>query len=212
LIGWSPGQNDELLPADELARRFKLENVAHSAGVFDENKLAWANRHYLKLCPPDRLATLAEPHLRDANYVIGPVSSDARAWLEFVVPPLATSVDTLKQLPDRMSGIFGTGAVSLEEEFDPRLFHALREELNAAPRLVDKDAFRALAARVKDKTGIKGKALFHPIRLFLTGEAAGPELDVLIPAIERAATLPSGSGLKPVIGCRERIEALASYF
>ncbi len=65
LIGWSPGQNEELLPADELARRFRLENVAHSAGVFDEDKLAWANRHYLKACDPDRLAALAEPYLRD---------------------------------------------------------------------------------------------------------------------------------------------------
>lgn len=61
LIGWSPGHNEELLPADELARRFRLENVAHSAGIFDEDKLAWANRHYLKLCAPDRLAHLAEP-------------------------------------------------------------------------------------------------------------------------------------------------------
>ena len=63
LIGWSPGQNEELLPAEELARRFRLENVAHSAGVFDEDKLAWANRHYLKICAPDRLASLAEPLL-----------------------------------------------------------------------------------------------------------------------------------------------------
>ena len=82
LIGWSPGQNEELLPADELARRFRLENVAHSAGVFDEDKLAWANRHYLKVCAPDRLATLAEPYLRDRGQIAGDVSADARAWLE----------------------------------------------------------------------------------------------------------------------------------
>ena len=48
LIGWSPGGDEELLPVDELARRFSLEDVGHSAGVFDEEKLAWVNRHYLK--------------------------------------------------------------------------------------------------------------------------------------------------------------------
>ena len=48
LIGWSPGQDQELLPADELARRFKLEAVGKSAGVFDLEKLAWVNRHYVK--------------------------------------------------------------------------------------------------------------------------------------------------------------------
>src|ERR671913_1809691 len=75
LIGWSPGQNEELLPADELARRFRLENVAHSAGVFDEDKLAWVNRHYLKLCTPDRLAALAEPHLRARGQIVDAISA-----------------------------------------------------------------------------------------------------------------------------------------
>ena len=50
LIGWSPGRTaSELLPLDELARRFSLDGVGHSAGVFDEEKLAWVNRHYLKM-------------------------------------------------------------------------------------------------------------------------------------------------------------------
>ena len=51
---------------------------------------------------------------------------------------------------------------------------ALAEELAAAPRLADKDAFRALAGRVKDRTGRKGKALFHPIRLVVTGAQRDP--------------------------------------
>ena len=53
LIGWSPGGAEELLPASELARRFALEDVGHSAGVFDEEKLAWVNRHYLKTADLD---------------------------------------------------------------------------------------------------------------------------------------------------------------
>ena len=59
LIGWSPGEDDELLPVDELARRFSLERVGHSAGVFDEEKLAWANRHYLKMADSLRIAELS---------------------------------------------------------------------------------------------------------------------------------------------------------
>ena len=51
---------------------------------------------------------------------------------------------------------------------------ALAEELAAAPRLTDKDAFRALANRVKDHTGLKGKNLFHPIRVILTGRTRAP--------------------------------------
>ena len=62
LIGWSPGDGEELLPIDELARRFAIEDVGHSAGVFDQEKLAWMNRHYMKVAaprgwPPSRCAT-----------------------------------------------------------------------------------------------------------------------------------------------------------
>jgi hypothetical protein len=63
----------------------------------------------------------------------------------------------------------------------------LAEELAASEPLLTKDAFRALAGRIRDKTGQKGKALFHPIRLVLTGEAEGMELDLSVPAIEQGS-------------------------
>ena len=206
LIGWSPGQNEELLPADELARRFKLESVAHSAGVFDEDKLAWANRHYLKICAPDRLAALAEPHLRERGQIVGSLSPAARQWLESVLPGMAASVDRLPQLADRLEFVFRYVVPS--EPIDASLAKTLAEELAAAPRLPDKDAFRAMANRVKDRTGLKGKNLFHPIRVILTGAHEGPELDLIVPAIDRAAALEAGSGLSPVMGCRERAAAV----
>jgi nondiscriminating glutamyl-tRNA synthetase len=204
LIGWSPGQNEELLPADELARRFRLESVAHSAGVFDEDKLAWANRHYLKVIDPDRLATLAEPHLRERGQILGDLSTDARAWLVGVLPGMAQSVDRLPQLADRLESVFNFKAPT--EPLDAAFVKALAEELAASPRLTDKDAFRALANRVKDKTGLKGKNLFHPIRVILTGSHEGPELDLIVPAIDRAVGL---GGLATVVGCRERAAAVA---
>ena len=209
LIGWSPGNNEELLPADELARRFRLENVSHAAGVFDENKLAWANRHYLKLCPPDRLATLAVPYLREAGYVTGDLSAAARAWLEWVLPALAASVDRLPQTADRICAVFRAPSLLEFGEEEVQVAPALAEVLRDAPRMVDRDAFRAVAARVKDKTGLKGKSLFHPIRLLITGSHEGPELDVIIPAIDRAAGFPADSGLAPVTGCRERASTMA---
>ena len=209
LLGWSPGQNDELLPVDELARRFRLENVSHSAGVFDEDKLAWANRHYLKLCAPDRLAQLAEPHLRARGQIVGALSTEARTWLEAVLPAMATSVDRVPQLADRLEAVFYHPGAPLENEPGlPEVAAALAAELGGGLRLVDKDTFRALAGRVKDRTGLKGKGLFHPIRVILTGSTEGPELDLIVPAIDRAADLRE-SGLAPVAGCRERAEAAA---
>ena len=220
LIGWSPGQNEELLPADELARRFKLDSVAHSAGIFDEDKLAWVNRHYLKLIPPDRLAALAEPFLRQRAQIDGELTTAARGWLIAVLPGLATSVDRVPQLADRLDTVFafdaaatlaqGALAAELREPNATAVARALAGELQHAAPLTSKDAFRAAANRVKERTGQKGKALFHPIRLVLTGAGEGPELDLLVPAIDSAAELAQSSGLARVKGCRERAAQIAA--
>jgi glutamyl-tRNA synthetase/nondiscriminating glutamyl-tRNA synthetase len=219
LIGWSPGEGEELMPLAELATRFDLTKVAHSAGVFDENKLAWANRHYLKAADPRSLAGLAVPFLRDARIVVGTLSEAGRDWLITVVPAIASSIDRLAQVPDRLRTIFSYDAGEalareeirreLSTENGRRVVIALAEELATTGRMTDRETFRAMANRVKEKSRQKGKALFHPIRAVLTGEAEGPELDLLVPAIERATMLSPADGLQAVTGCRERAVAMS---
>jgi glutamyl-tRNA synthetase/nondiscriminating glutamyl-tRNA synthetase len=221
LIGWSPGEGEEVLPLDELARRFELSTVAHSAGVFDEDKLAWVNRHYLKTIDPSRLVDLSLPFLREASLLAGGPTDPVREWLLGIVPALSASLDRLSQLPERMQTIFTFdvdatfAAEEIRREFaedaSRQVVAALADDLGSAPRLRDRELFRAAAARVKDKTGKKGKALFHPIRVALTGAAEGPELDLLVPAIDRGAALPSGSGLPTVTGCRERAASFHAH-
>jgi nondiscriminating glutamyl-tRNA synthetase len=217
LIGWSPGGGDELLPIDELARRFCLEAVGHSAGVFDEEKLAWVNRHYLKIADPARLAALSLPYFNDAGVAMTP---DARG-LEFLASAMAmtsASVDRLNQVPARLEFLFKYDAsVPLRDQQTLQemssdgarsVVVALAEELAALPRL-DRERFRAVANQVKARTGQKGKALFHPIRVVLTGRPAGPELDLAVPAIDRGAELSASSGIPKIVGNRERAAAFA---
>ena len=213
LIGWSPGQDAELLPLDELARRFRLENVGHAAGVFDIDKLSWVNRHYLKQADPNRLTGLALPYLRTAEWVTEP-DAGGLAFLTQVVPVAAAAVDRLEQVPARLAFLFDYSAPRALENPDVRaealaataVISALAEELAQAEPLLDKDAFRALAARVRDRSGQKGKALFHPIRLALTGESEGLELDVAVPAIERGAGL-KGGGIRAIPSAAARARA-----
>jgi glutamyl-tRNA synthetase/nondiscriminating glutamyl-tRNA synthetase len=217
LIGWSPGGNDELLPVDELARRFTLEDVGHSAGIFDEEKLAWANRHYLKIADPARLAELAVPYFAAAGIAMAP---DARGldFLASAMPMASGSVDRLSEVPTRLAFLFQYDAeaalrdpqILAEMRGDPAraVVQALADELAAAPRL-DREKFREAANRVKARTGQKGKALFHPIRVVLTGRAEGPELDLAVPAIDRGAELPIDAGVPTVLGNRERADRFA---
>ena len=59
---------------------------------------------------------------------------------------------------------------------------------------------------MRERTGAKGKALFHPIRLALTGEQEGLELDLAVPLIEAGAQLRT-SGVRAIFGAADRAAA-----
>src|SRR4029077_3626254 len=110
LIGWSPrgpaagrspGDDAELLPIEEVARRFSLDRVLHSPGVFDEEKLAWANRHYLKIADAVRLAKLSLPYFGGAGVRMAP-DDRGIAFLASAMAMASSSVDRLDQVPGRL--------------------------------------------------------------------------------------------------------------
>jgi nondiscriminating glutamyl-tRNA synthetase len=221
LLSWSPGENQEVVTLAEMAKRFSLSDVGHSASVFDEEKLAWVNRHYLKDTEPERLVRLSMPYLERAGYITGRLKPEGFAYLLSLVPVFNTSVDRLEQVPPRLRQLFefsaeaalDDAAIRAEVSDGParQVIDAVADELQSSPRLVDKQAFRGVADRVKQKTGQKGRALFHPIRIALTGAADGPELDLLVPAMERGAELDAASGIAKVTGARERAQQFHAH-
>jgi nondiscriminating glutamyl-tRNA synthetase len=214
LLGWSPADGKtEILSDQELVAHFSLEHITKSPAVFDVEKLNWLNRHYLKQTAPARLADLALPFLASAGYVNeAPADPALRLWIERVVDAVLKNLDRLDQLPAAVRVIF---------EFNPRRLLASEETRQQAQApstmeviktLVEKlgtgeeisiETFKAAVKAVQKETGKKGKDLFHPIRLALTGETSGPELDKLVPIFEEGAKLPL---TKPVKGVKERLQ------
>jgi glutamyl-tRNA synthetase/nondiscriminating glutamyl-tRNA synthetase len=224
LIGWSPrtdagsvGTAEELLPLDEMARRFSLDHVGHSAGVFDLEKLAWMNRHYMKAAAPGRLAAESARFFIARGFA-GRPTDRALAYIESLLPMAVGSVDRLEEIPERLAFLFAFDpetaldrpevAGVMQEPGAREVIAALADAIDAP--LADRETFRALANRVKERTGQKGRALFHPIRVALTGEGGGPELDLAVPAIERGAALPPDATVAPVMSCGERARAFAA--
>ncbi len=198
LIGWSPGGDEELLPVGELASRFNVEDVGHSAGIFDPEKLAWMNRHYMKAAAPARLAGECARYFLQAGFM-QQRTPEAMDYLASLLPLAVGSVDRLEEITDRVRFVFAYDAAAalarpeiaavLHEPGAREVIAALAVEITGP--LLDRDAFRAMANRVKERSGQKGKSLFHPIRAALTGESGGPELDLAVPAIDRGSMLPA---------------------
>ena len=66
------------------------------------------------------------------------------------------------------------------------------------------ESFKGIINQVKEETGAKGKDLFHPIRIVITGSHSGPDFDRVIPLIETGSHLALP---KHVMSVRERVEA-----
>jgi glutamyl-tRNA synthetase/nondiscriminating glutamyl-tRNA synthetase len=214
LLGWSPGADEELVGIAEMARRFDLAKVTHSAAVFDTDKLAWINRHYLQAAAPDRLAKDALPYFVRAELLRDIDAS--LACVEALLPVVRGSVDRLEEIPERLAGVLAwdasRAAAMIAEEPDPTraalAIQAFASEI-APVGALDKDRFRLAANRVRQQTGLKGRELFHPIRSALTAAASGPELDLVVPAIDRASGFPADAVVCPIASCAERARAVA---
>ena len=61
LLGWSPGNNEEIIPLEQAVRDFELKNVSKTAAVYDVQKLTWMNGIYMKDLPLEEITRQALP-------------------------------------------------------------------------------------------------------------------------------------------------------
>jgi glutamyl-tRNA synthetase/nondiscriminating glutamyl-tRNA synthetase len=205
LLGWSPADGKtEILSPQKLVEQFSLEHITKSPAVFDQEKLYWLNRHYMKECPPRRLAELAVPFLLRAGYLDAHPSPQVLAWLERVLDAVLKNISSLEQLPEVVHIIFEYDARKAVQELELSATASARVVLSAfIPKVLVQselsyERFRAVTKEVQKETGRKGGDLFHPIRIALTGAVSGPELEKLIPIFEAGAKLPLARHVKSV--------------
>lgn len=233
LLGWAPsGGTREVFSREELVKEFSLQRVTPSPAIFDMEKLYWLNRHYIKEAAPERIEKLALPYYTRAigqelaqqrggetpsNY---PWAPDVVSWFAAITRMLVPSVDRLEQLPERAALIFhydAKAALASPENAEVLgwqhthavlsrfTFKILEDELAGEGKLTSEE-FKKIVNEVKAETGAKGKELFHPIRIAVTGSHSGPEFDKLIPILEEGSHLPLP---KHVLSVRERVEEFA---
>ena len=172
------GTSDAIEPHVELAGLaggFDLAKVSRAPGRFDEKDLVALNARLLHMMPFGKVAArLSAQGVGNGEAfwlaVRGnlAVLADARRWHDIVFAPIAPRIES------------------------PEVLRAAADLLPDEPWTAETwspAGWSAYTSAVKAATGASGRALFHPLRLALTGEEKGPELRVLLPLMgrERAA-------------------------
>ena len=213
LLGWSPPAGQDLLTQEELISQFDLDRVSRAPAIFDRQKLdALAARHMIRM-PAGRLASLAAEHLRRAG-LLGPGAAPGTSdWVGRLAMLYADRLPRMSDLPAASAFLFDFSPErSLADPevrvalADPRargVIEAMTRRLGAEPLTAAR--FQALAEETRRETGAKGRDLYHPLRIALTGASSGPEMVKLLPVIEEGSRLPLP---KRVAGCAARARAL----
>ena len=191
LLGWSPGDDREILSRDEMIRLFTVDRLNASPAVFDREKLLWMNSQYLSLLDYDALAPHLQPFLEQAG--LAGVDEDR---LRAAVNLHRTRARTLKDvaelvLPYFRDEIAYDPVAAAKFLKDPDLsghFEALRDRYARLPDFT-KESLEATLRALAEERQIKAGVLIHPTRMALSGVAVGPPLFDLVEVMGRDATL-----------------------
>lgn len=201
LLGWAaPDGKTEKLSREEMIAQFSLDRVNKSPAIFDEKKLEWLHIQYAFGASEDHLVqalgSIVEKQLVTENYLSQEDANRAKDWLRKVILAVFKGehghLDRLKRIVfdyDAQSIVFGEETRHVVDALGARqVLQVLIPKVLREGEL-DYNRFRAIAKEVQKETGKKGKDLFHPIRVAVTGAVSGPELEKLIPIFEGGAKL-----------------------
>jgi glutamyl-tRNA synthetase len=193
LLGWAPGNNQEIISLDEAVKKFDIMHANKTAATFDMDKLLWLNSQYIKNYDGQHLSLLTKPFLMERQWV-----TEDNFDGNFLVPILKLfheRAQTLVELADGLKPFFVN-----EVEFDEaarekflsqdlsREFILLKERFEgcsdfSAAKI--EEVFRAAVAAL----GVSTKQLIHPLRVILSGKTVGPGMFELIETLGRKKTI-----------------------
>ncbi|MGM0214153.1 glutamate--tRNA ligase [Enterococcus sp. AZ109] len=182
LLGWSPVGEDEIFSQEELVKMFDTKRLSKSPAAFDQKKLEWVNNNYIKTMDLDALTELCLPYLIKAGKVEENPSADHKSWVKRVVglyqPQMsyAAEIVEVSQLFFEEHPVLDEAAQEvLAQESVPMVLSAFKEQLEDMETVDAAGVLSAIKA-VQKETGIKGKNLWMPIRVAVSGVTHGPEL------------------------------------
>ncbi len=177
LLGWSPGENREILSWSELQSLFDLSRVSRSSSNYDPDKLDWLNGEHLRLLPDEEFVRRAAAYLHTLKLPYP--EPDVLKLL----PIFKDNIKRFEELPERLKVLedpadYENPAAWIAPAEAKGVFEqslgVLRE---GGAGLEEADLhYDAFIEKLKGRVKSKGKNLFMPLRVALTGCEHGPEL------------------------------------
>ncbi|AZS17473.1 glutamate--tRNA ligase [Paenibacillus lutimineralis] len=187
LLGWSPEGEQEIFSKEELISIFDENRLSRSPAVFDKQKLAHLNNYYIKNADPEQIAAMAIPHLQEASRLPAKLTAEQEAWAKKLVALYQEQMVAASDIVSLSEMFFRTevtiddeeAAAVMTESQVPMVLSAFLTKIEAMDEFTVENIGASIKS-VQKETGVKGKGLFMPIRVALTGQMHGRDLNQTI--------------------------------
>jgi len=189
LLGWSPGDDTEVMTLPQLIEKFSLNGLQKKAAVFDHAKLEWMNGQHLAHNPIEDIEAQVFPAFERAGLMSLADLHARRDWSRGLLELLRVRARTIDEIV-KLAAPYFRDAVEYEPEAVAKQWKdksVAREILAAVLMILEplsewnlqstEEALRALSAELEIGSG----KIFQPLRVALTGQSASPGIfDVLV--------------------------------
>jgi glutamyl-tRNA synthetase len=191
LLGWSPKDNREMLPLEEIVELFELESINRRNAIFDLDKCFWLNGQYILQMSLERFCELSIPFVKKAG-----IPYESREVLLRALAIVKPKVKHLSDVPDWIGFLFTEDypfeEASLEKALrKPGAVERLRSLGEALKSLPDW-SHASIEAKLKETAsilGVKAGELVHPARVAVSGRSVGPGLYEMLEVLGRERAL-----------------------
>ena len=189
LLGWSPGEDREVMTMDEMVELFTPDGLQRKAAIFDPKKLEWMNGQHLSRVPLEDLEPRVTPLMMAAGLVGENIVAERREWYMSLLDMLRVRARTLDDIV-RQAGPYFLDTIVYDEEAAAKnwkdasaaagILVATSEALAAVSEWKP-EPLEASLRSLAESRGVAAGKIFQPLRLALTGLSVSPGIfDVLI--------------------------------
>ncbi len=201
ILSWAPEEGQEIFSLGDILDKFKISDISKSPAIFDVDKLNWINGIYIRKKSDSELAELCMPYLISGK-IIDKKDTEDKKIMAKILKGVNAFKDNLKVLGDfslYMKDFFEEKITDYSKDADEILkletsktvletfLELLKSESKSFDNNPDMDFNEDQGKKIINWTGeqlknlnIKGKYLYMPIRISITGKTHGPELPKVI--------------------------------
>ncbi len=180
LLGWSPGEDREVMDINEAIKIFDVKNINKTAAVLDLDKLDWMNNQYLKTQDPLKLTEQIIPLLSEKGLI--DKDSPDKEYILSIMKLFQGRLTVLNDFVDWADFFFAKDITIDPAAQAKHLSRDFSREFSlflAGIKKLDKFDITTIEACFRDlvkELNIEAKVLIHPVRVALTGKTVGPGL------------------------------------